>query len=242
MSHLEQKLKDLEDEKWNSWADIFADNNNVFSNVREESSADFSSVLAPVDSANPSAISLGESAGSSSQQSVSANEMSVDHTTATADGGDSLLSQSRRASSIDQGDDTGVPVSFILRKVCKELASFTLDSDSATVKLATALDAPLPATYFSRDQVARIAFLPQARVSYWFDLAFTQAFTLWPFIDQERLRDRLHWLLNQSSSGRASVDTDDLALIHAVIAIGQRHDANLKDHDASFFGLTESRG
>lgn len=242
MSHLEQKLKELEDEKWKSWTDIFADDNNVFPNVGEESSADSSSALGLVDSANSSATSLGESAGSSSQPNLSANEMSVDHPTATADGGDSLLSQSRRGSSVIQGDDTGVPVSCILRKVCNALAGFPLDSDSATVKLATALDASLPATYFSHDLIAHIAFLPQARVSYWVDLAFTQAFTLWPFIDQERFRDRLHWLLGQSRSGRESIDNDDLALIHAVIAIGQRHDLTLKDHDASFFGLTESRG
>lgn len=211
----------------------------------EESPADSFSALGLVDSANSSAVSsLGEPAGSSSQPSVSANDVnnSVDHTTAAADGGNSLLSKSRRASSSYHGDETGVPVSFILRKFCNALAGFVLDSDSATVKLAAALDASLPATYFSHDLIARTTFLSQARVSYWVDLAFTQAFTLWPFIDQERLRDRLHWLLDQPRNGRDSVDNDDIALIHAVIAIGQRYDANLKDHDASFFGLPESRG
>jgi len=133
------------------------------------------------------------------------------------------------AMTIYRGQTTGVEVFRMLRSLCDSFLGLKADSDNAALNMANALDSTFPPRGNSSTSLARMSFSSPASIKRWIDIAFSEAFNLWPFIDREDLICHADRLIEQGHSGRSRSDDDHLGLVHAVIALGQRHDADLLD-------------
>jgi hypothetical protein len=128
-----------------------------------------------------------------------------------------------------RGRTTGVEVFRVLRGLCNTFLGLKIDSDNAAWDMADALDSAFPTHSNSTTSLAKICFSSEASIKRWIDIAFAQAFQLWPFIDREDLDFRAQQLIEQGHTGHGRSDDDHLGLVHAVIALGQRHDVGLVD-------------
>jgi hypothetical protein len=67
------------------------------------------------------------------------------------------------------------------------------------------------------------AILPEKhRLISWVELAFSEALPLWRFVEKSQIEAILRRIYNTSGGGQEESDKDDLALIYALIALGQR--------------------
>lgn len=128
---------------------------------------------------------------------------------------------------IYRGKKTGVEVFRVLRDLCDSFLGLRVNSDNAAMKMANALDSTFPTHSNSTTSLARTFFASEKSVKRWIDIAFSQAFILWPFIDREAFDIHAQRLIEQGHHGRHKSNDDELGLVHAVIALGQRHDAQL---------------
>ena len=64
---------------------------------------------------------------------------------------------------------------------------------------------------------------------------------LWPFMHRPSFDTQVSRLFG-SSLGQEKLDDDYLGLIHAVVALGQRHDSNLAEPSSGTFGTRKWRG
>lgn len=134
-----------------------------------------------------------------------------------------------------RGQTTGVEVFRILRGLCNTYLGLKVDTDDAALEMANALDSSFPTYSNSSASLANMCFSSEASIKRWIEIAFSQAFSLWPFIDRDDLNFHAQRLIEQGHSGRGKSDDDHLGLIHAVIALGQRHDVELN-------GATDDKG
>lgn len=91
------------------------------------------------------------------------------------------------------------------------------------MKIVQALDSPFPHDENPAGGSAIPPLPPNGMLSVWIELAFSEALPLWHFVDKayiERIPPRL-WS-SSSVFGRDENDKDDLALLYAIVALGQR--------------------
>jgi len=137
------------------------------------------------------------------------------------------VARGRNVMTIYRGQTTGVEVFRILRGLCNTYIGLKIDSDDAAMEMANALDSAFPTYSDSSTSLAKMCFSSEASIKRWIDIAFSQAFNLWPFIDRDDLNFHAQRLIEEGHSGRGRSDDDHLGLVHAVIALGQRHDVEL---------------
>ena len=161
---------------------------------------------------------------------------SADSTSTSGDFLETVGSRSQETSALGgeamtvyRGQTTGVEVFRILRGLCDTFLGLKVDSDNAALKMANALDSAFPTPANSATLVARMSFSSETSIKRWINIAFSEAFNLWPFIDRDDLDLHAQRLFEQGHSGRNRSDDDHLGLVHAVIALGQRHDRELID-------------
>jgi hypothetical protein len=133
----------------------------------------------------------------------------------------------RNVMTMYRGQTSGVEVFRILRGLCNTYLGLEIDSDDAAMEMANALDSAFPTHSNSSTPLAKMCFSSEASIKRWIDIAFSQAFNLWPFIDRDDLNFHAQHLIEQGHSGRGRSDDDHLGLVYAVIALGQRHDVEL---------------
>lgn len=141
---------------------------------------------------------------------------------------------------IYRGKTTGVEIVRNLRRLCDSFLGLRIDPDNAALKIVDALDSPFPTLSLSSNPSANIYFSSETSLRRWIDLAFSQTFVLWSFIDRGLFDLHVQRLLGQGISGRNRCDGDHLGLIHAIIALGQRHDAGLghsQDNEVTFSSI-----
>jgi len=142
-----------------------------------------------------------------------------------------------------RGKTTGVDVVRGLRELCDTFAGFSIHSDSAAAKIADALDVGTPAFHeLPAVSSAGRFFSPAPSIRRWVDLAFSEAFILWPFIDQDSFNDQVRKLIESGGSNENGWDKDRIGLLHAVIALGQRHDLDLIEFEGKRSQSKETRG
>lgn len=91
-------------------------------------------------------------------------------------------------------------------------------------RLIEALDCPVP-VQLSRTAKFDSPFLPpKQELLDCVNIAFAEAFYLWPFLDRSHLDPQIHRLYNTQMFGQSKVDWDHLALIYTILALGQRFD------------------
>ena len=145
--------------------------------------------------------------------------------------------------SVFRGKTTGVEVVQGLRDLCDSFAGFSFRSDSPFSGIANALDVGLlPFQKLSTVPQAGSFFSFGPSIRKWIDLAFSGAFVLWPFIDRESFEDQVRKMIETGSSGEIGWNKDRVGLLHAVIALGQRHDPGMISLQSKRSQSQESRG
>lgn len=126
-----------------------------------------------------------------------------------------------------RGTTTGLEILRSLRHFCDTFADGSVEAIHSAAEIVDALDTSAPVEGHQMALRANFSFLPESSVRWYVDLAFEQAFVLWPFID----RDALTGYVDRLYAGRAAGDhdPDSMALLHMVVALGQRHDTSLVD-------------
>ena len=238
VAHLEKKLRDLQNQvRRTSAISISSDEDGLPDLDTEMSSSDpFVPTLNHVDSAISVASSKEAIGPSLSDQPTDDGVETIDYAreTETSNGDDTV--------SVYRGNSTGVEIVCNLRRLCNSFVGFKVDPYNSVMKMANALDSSFPVHYLSLDSMASVCFPSEAQVHRWIDIAFTEAFTLWPFIDRQLFNFHVQRLLEQKNFGREKCDSDNLGLIHAVIALGQRYDPDLADAGGDCFESAEVRG
>ncbi|KAF2216648.1 hypothetical protein CERZMDRAFT_93938 [Cercospora zeae-maydis SCOH1-5] len=106
---------------------------------------------------------------------------------------------------------------------CNQIASSPNCPQNSSIKLVEALD---NAHAIGESPVTSSPLIPERVITLRLvELAFSEAFQLWPFVDRAQIDRTLHRLYNTSSFGQEAGDTDELALVYAVLALGQRFDS-----------------
>ena len=240
--HLEKKLRDLENQvRRTSARSVSSDEDGLQELDTEMSSSNpFAPNLTQVDSA----ISLASfDRGSIEAIGPSPSDKPTDDVVETIDyASEAETSNGDDAVSVYRGKSTGIEIVRNLRRLCNSFVGFKVDPDNSAMKMANALDSSFPVHYLSLDSMAYVCFPSEAQVHRWIDIAFTEAFTLWPFIDRQLFNFHVQRLLEQKNFGREKCDGDNLGLIHAVIALGQRYDPDLADVGGDCFESAEVRG
>lgn len=147
------------------------------------------------------------------------------------------------SASIYRGRTTGLEIIRNLRHLCDSFVDLSIyPGGDSIVEISDALDTAPPSEVPSGVSRANFCFSSTASVHMWIDLAFEQAFCLWPFIDREALNAYVETLFGRETADQASADQDRLSLVHAVIALGQRHDPSLIEQDGNRAQSQETRG
>jgi hypothetical protein len=85
-----------------------------------------------------------------------------------------------------------------------------------------ALDAPFSLDGFPYGGAGHPVLPEKNRLVSWIELAFSEALPLWRFVEKSQIEAILYRLYNTNSSGGEESDRDDMALIYALMALGQR--------------------
>lgn len=141
-----------------------------------------------------------------------------------------------------RGNSTGIEIVRNLRRLCDSYVGFAINPEPSATKLAKALDRSFPLHYLSLDAMANVSLPSASQVRRWVDIAFTEAFSLWPFIDRQLFDFNMKRLFEQQNFGRARSDRDNLALAFAVLALGQRYDPDLIEIGGDCFETGNVRG
>jgi hypothetical protein len=140
-----------------------------------------------------------------------------------------------------RGRTTGVEVIQGLRNLCDTFLGDSIDYSSPVANIAAALDIETPFQRLPVDSSANLSFSPRPMIHRWIDLAFSEAFTLWPFIDHDSICDQVRDM-TESAPNPADWNKDQVGLLHAIIALGQRHDSNLIAFEGKRSQSEETRG
>lgn len=202
----------------------------------EQSDSDSGGTLAPVDSnlssssatSNPS-VSTAPYPGASSGTLVDTLYL------------DSHQGDGGRAS-VYRGRTTGVEIMRSLRHLCDSFVGFPINADHAAAKMVSALDSQATLENLPTASVGKSFFSPGPALRKWIDLAFDESFILWPFIDRESMNTYVQRLLADGNPDQHGYDSDQLGLLHSIIALGQRHDPNLIALEDQRSQSAETRG
>ena len=118
----------------------------------------------------------------------------------------------------------------------------TLDLDRTATQMVDSLNSTPPNQQLSMSSSPNLHFFSEASVHKWIDLAFDEAFVLWPFIDRHAFEAYAQHIIDRGSFSDEDNNSDHLGLFHAVIALGQRHDPDLIGHRDSVSKQPETRG
>lgn len=129
-----------------------------------------------------------------------------------------------------------------LRHFCGTVADISGETVHGAADIVDALDTTAPVEGHRAVLRAEFSFSPKTSVCRYMDLAFEQAFVLWPFVDREALGVYVDQLYAQQGLEAGSRDPDRLALLHMVVALGQRHHTSLVDSAEERARSIESRG
>lgn len=140
----------------------------------------------------------------------------LDHMTGCVE----ILARKPRAKSF------GIDVLRQLYDFCYDLSQVGRCHDqNSAMKIVQALDAPFPLDQSPAGGTRNLLLPPKEFMSSWVELAFSEALLLWHFVDKEIFESLLHRMCSAwPDFGHDESDQDDLALLYAVLALGQRFD------------------
>lgn len=92
----------------------------------------------------------------------------------------------------------------------------------ASLMLVQALDAPISVDNLPVDAAPLLP--PKTQLIHWIGVAFKEVLPLFPFVDRSIVQMIIYRLYNTNSFGQNANDKDELALLYALLALGQRFD------------------
>jgi hypothetical protein len=147
-----------------------------------------------------------------------------------------------KEASVYRGRTTGVEIVRSLRILCESFLGSSTSPDHPAAKMVDALDFQTPFENLPMVSVADSFLFLDPTIGRWIALAFEESFLIWPFIDREWFNNYVERLTNREISDRDGCDNDHIGLLHAIIALGQRHDPNLITLDGKRSQSVETRG
>ncbi|GIZ46328.1 hypothetical protein CKM354_000945600 [Cercospora kikuchii] len=122
-----------------------------------------------------------------------------------------------------RGKAFGTDVLRQLFNYCNQIATSPYGSQDSSMKLVQALDNPQA---IDDGPVTSSPLMPEKEITLKLvEVAFSEVFHLWPFVDRAQVDRTLFQLYNTSLFGQEASDEDELALVYAVLALGQRFDS-----------------
>ena len=213
MAHLEKKVEDLEVQARR------ASSSNVPSREDELAAADTTSRFDRAISTAPSILGLTEFTGHRRTEDIFKDSLLE-----TINCAPDLATSDDNAPPCYRGKSTGIEILRHLIYFGESFLHFAIEPGGSAAKLASALDHSFSLHYLFLDSMTNV-FLPSfTKLKRWTNIAFAEAFTLWPFIDREGFHANVMRLFEQPNFGRDEIDRDNLGLIYAVLALGQRYD------------------
>ena len=143
---------------------------------------------------------------------------------------------------IYRGTTTGIEILRSLRHFCDSFIARSGGAIQSASEIVDALDTTASVETQWTTSRADFSFSSKSSVRRWMDLAFDQAFTLWPFIDRDALNEYVEQLYGDQGLEGQDYDQDRIGLLHAVIALGQRHDSTLIKAGEKRSRAIETRG
>jgi hypothetical protein len=144
--------------------------------------------------------------------------------------------------SIYRGRTTGVEIMRSLRDLCDTFLGLPTNPDHPAAKMVEALDFQAPFDNLPMVSAADSFFALGPMIGRWIDIAFDEAFILFPFIDRDTFKTYVRRLFDHETSDQDGCDNDHIGLLHAIIALGQRHDPNLITLGGERSESVETRG
>lgn len=144
--------------------------------------------------------------------------------------------------SIYRGRTTGVEILRSLRNLCDSFAGLPIDHDHGGSEIVSALDYSIPSGNIPLVTSANSFFSAEGLLYRWINLAFDEAFILWPIIDRDSFNAYVKRLIEHGGPDFVDGGEDQFGLFHAVIALGQRHDPDLLTPEGNRSQSTETRG
>lgn len=91
------------------------------------------------------------------------------------------------------------------------------------MKIVQALDAPFPLDDYPTGNSGITPLPPSEVLLTWIEMAFSEVLPLWNFVDKEYIENILTRMWSNSSVfGHGENDKDDIGLLYAMLALGQR--------------------
>lgn len=114
----------------------------------------------------------------------------------------------------------------VLRQLCNHTNQLSQPSEGlvSSMRLVQALDNNQAADIYSDSSTSNPYLPPKEVALQLISNAFSEAFHLWPFVDRAQVDSTIYRLYNTSTFGQEPGDQDNLALVHALLALGQRFD------------------
>lgn len=187
----------------------------------EQSNSDSGGTLAPIHSALSSSSETSSSSVSTTPYPSASSGTLVETLYLDSHQGDG------GRASVYRGRTTGVEIMRSLRYLCDSFVGFPINADHAAAKMVGALDSQATLESLPTAPVGKSFFSPGPALRKWIDLAFDESFILWPFIDRESVNTYVQHLFADENPDQHGYDSDQLGLLHSIIALGQRHDSNL---------------
>jgi hypothetical protein len=147
-----------------------------------------------------------------------------------------------RDMSIYRGRTTGVEIMRSLRDLCDTFVDLPTSPDHPAAKMVEALDFQAPFENLPMVSAADSFFALGPMIGRWIDIAFDEAFILFPFIDRKMFKTYVRRLFDGEASDQDGCDNDHIGLLHVIVALGQRHDPNLITLDSERSKSVETRG
>jgi hypothetical protein len=125
-----------------------------------------------------------------------------------------------------QGRSFGIDVLRQLCNFCNQIIRPPGVLQDTPVKIIQALDRSQSIDATSASPSNNPYLPPKPDTMRLIDIAFTEPFQLWPFVDRAQIERTIYRLYHTNTFGQEQCDQDDLALVYAILALGQRFDTS----------------
>jgi hypothetical protein len=125
------------------------------------------------------------------------------------------------------GSPCGLEILRRLRALCSDYVDIASHQEDPNINsLINSLDFSFSIQRSSAQLGAGVDLPPEAEVVYLVDVAFREAFILWPFLERGYIDAIITYLFRGRELLQDDMtNRDNLALLQAVLALGQRHDS-----------------
>ncbi|EME47355.1 hypothetical protein DOTSEDRAFT_69328 [Dothistroma septosporum NZE10] len=221
VAHLEKKVNDLEQQvKTGPVAVVAEEGNESVSSAKHSAGMEGPSHSSPTFSDRPSIDSV------PTVPSLVSDMHSYSSTSSFL--GPTAARYSSRLTTITmepRGKPYGIDILRQQWNYCNRITSPPIsDRPESSLKVVQALDSTLSVDSIAVNVNGHPLLPIKIDLMHWIEVASSEAFHLWPFVDRRHIDGIVFRLYNTNAFGQDENDHDDLALIYSLLALGMRFD------------------